>query len=260
MKATANFFTALKFLTIFPAPGKGPDGPGQLGRSIAFFPVIGLVIGIVLGGAAYLLRFILPPAVVSALLVTGLVIMTGAHHLDGLIDTCDGIVAGRTREQRLEIMSDTRVGAFGIAGACLVLLLKYSVFSSASGMAAMLIFPAVSRWALTGAILIFPSAKNSGAGYETKQGAGWGNFITASLITLIACFLFCGMIQGPLLMISVMAVVCIMGAILSDIYGGLTGDSYGAIIETGEVFALLLIIILNSFRYLIPGTGLIVLP
>jgi adenosylcobinamide-GDP ribazoletransferase len=255
-----KFFTALKFLSIFPGPGSGQDGPEQLGKSIAYFPVAGLVIGIVLAGAAYLLRLILPPSVVGALLVTGMVIMTGAHHLDGLIDTCDGMVAGRTKEQRLEIMSDTRVGAFGIAGACLVLLLKYSAFSSTSGMATLLIFPMVSRWALTGAILIFPSAKNSGAGYITKQGAGWGGFMIASLITLIACLICCGLVQGPLLMIGLIVLVCILGAILTGIYGGLTGDSYGAIVEIGEVLALLLIIILNYFRHLIPGTGLIVFP
>jgi adenosylcobinamide-GDP ribazoletransferase len=255
-----RYFTALKFLTIFPAPVKGPDGPDQLGRSIAFFPVVGLVLGIVLGGAAYLLRFILPMPVVGALLVAGLAIMTGAHHLDGLIDTCDGMVAGKTMEQRLEIMADTRVGAFGIAGACLVLLLKYSVFSSTSAMATLLLFPTVSRWALTGAILIFPSAKNIGAGYAVKQSADLAGFITASLITLIVSILFAGLVQGPLLMIGIMGLVCILGAILTNIYGGLTGDSYGAIVEIGEVLALLLIIVLNYYKYLMPGTGLITFP
>jgi adenosylcobinamide-GDP ribazoletransferase len=255
-----KFFTALKFLTIFPAPSKVQGSPEQLGRSIAYFPVVGLIIGIVLGGAAYLLRFILPTPVIGALMVTGLVIMTGAHHLDGLMDTCDGMVAGRTREQRLEIMSDTRVGAFGIAGACLVLLLKYSVFSSTSGMATLLLFTAVSRWALTGAILIFPSAKNSGSGYAVKQSSDLAGFITASLITLVACILLAGLVQGPLLMIGIMGLVCILGAILTSIYGGLTGDSYGAIVEIGEVMALLLIIVLNYFKYLMPGNALIVFP
>jgi len=255
-----SFFTALKFLTIFPAPGKGQDGPEQLGRAIGFFPLVGLVLGIVLGGAAYLLRMVLPMPVVSALLVTGLVIMTGAHHLDGLIDTCDGMVAGRTREQRLEIMSDTRVGAFGIAGACLVLLLKFSVFSSTTAMATLLLFPTVSRWALTGAILFFPSAKDSGAGFAVKQQANWAGFITASLIALIVSVLFAGLAQGPLLMIATLGLVCILGAILTGIYGGLTGDSYGAIVEIGEVLVLLLIIVLNYFKHLMPGAALITFP
>lgn len=255
-----KFFTALKFLTIFPAPANNQDGPEHLGKSLAFFPVIGLIIGIVLGGAAYLLRFILPPSVVSALLVTGLVIMTGAHHLDGLMDTCDGMAAGRTKEQRLGIMSDTRVGAFGITGACLILLIKYSVFSFTAGIATLLIFPIVSRWALTGAILIFPTAKNYGSGYATKQGADWSSFFIGGLITLVACILCCGLIQGPVLMIALFILVCILGAILTAIYGGLTGDSYGAIVEIGEALALLLIIILNYFRYLMPGAGLITFP
>jgi adenosylcobinamide-GDP ribazoletransferase len=255
-----GFFTALKFLTIFPGPARYDEGPEQLGRAIAFFPIIGLIIGIVLGGMTFILRTSFSTMVNAALLVTALVILTGAHHLDGLMDTCDGMVVGRTKIQRLEIMSDTRTGAFGIAGACLILLLKYAIFCTTTGMAAMLIFPAASRWAMSGTILIFPSARESGSGYAARQGANWGGFIIGSLIMLILCFLCLGLVQRILLMAGVIALVCALGAILTIIYGGLTGDSYGAIVEISEVLALLLIKLINSHWSAFPGNALIVFP
>lgn len=255
-----GFFTAIRFLTIFPAPYNGPEGPGDLGRAISFFPLVGLVIGIVLGGLAYLLRTVFPPVIVAALLVTALVILTGAHHLDGLMDTCDGMVIGRTRIQRLEIMSDMRVGAFGIAGACLILLLKYAAFCSTSGIASMLVFPTVSRWTMSGTMLIFPSAKDSGTGYAAKQGAGWPGFIAGGLITLIVCILCLGIIQGALLMAGLFALGVALAALLTAIYGGLTGDSYGAIIEITEILALLLTIIISRCWTAFPGGPLLVFP
>ncbi len=255
-----GFFTAIRFLTIFPAPYNGPEGPNDLGRAIAFFPLVGLVIGIVLGGLAYLLRSIFPTTIVAALLVTALVILTGAHHLDGLADTCDGMVAGRTRIQRLEIMSDTRVGTFGIAGVCLILLLKYAIFSATTGIAAMLVFPTVSRWTMSGDMLLFPSARDSGSGYSAKQGAGWPGFAAGGLITLVVCILCLGIVQGALLMAGLFALSVALGALLTAIYGGLTGDSYGAIIEITEALALLLTIIINYHWTAFPGGALIVFP
>lgn len=255
-----KFFTALKFLTIFPAPASHKDGPEQLGQALAYFPLTGLIIGIVLSGASYLFHFFLPVSVTAALLIVLLVIMTGAHHLDGLMDTCDGMVAGRTREQRLTIMSDTRVGTFGIAGACLAILLKYSVLTSNTGMALLLTFPTLSRWALTGAILIFPSARESGSGYATRQSARWSGFFIATLIALVVSVLCCGLLQGPLIMLGLAAMIYGLGSLLKVVYGGLTGDSYGALVETGDILAMLLFIIINYYRSLLPGPLLLVFP
>lgn len=255
-----GFFTALKFLTVFPVPSRYDGGTVQLGRSIAFFPVVGLVIGIVLSGLAFFLRTVFPQAVNAALLVATLAILTGAHHLDGLMDTCDGLTAGKTRAERLAIMSDTRVGAFGIAGACLILLLKFAALSGTAGIATMLVFPAASRWAMSGTILIFPSAREDGTGHAVKQGARWSGFIAGSVITLVICLLCLGPLEGLLLMAGLLALVCALGAMLTVIYGGLTGDCYGAIVEAGEVLALLLIFVISTHPYAFPGNALIIFP
>ena len=262
-----SFLAVLKFLTIIPAPGYLEHGLSrptrvavsadtpipvdnsllQVGRSIAFFPVVGLIIGIFLTLLYYVLHLILPAPVVSAVILAALAIITGAHHLDGLIDTCDGMVTGRTREERLAIMSDTRVGAFGLTGAGIILLLKYAAISSSFTPAMLIAFPVISRWALTAAILIFPPAKTSGAGYAVKSGADWRGYILATLVALAVSILLNGLVMGTTLLACVLALIYLAGLIFTRLYGGLSGDCYGALVEIGEVFALLLFIILSRF-------------
>ena len=262
-----SFFAVLKFLTIIPSPGYAETGLSrptrvavsddtpvaidnsllQVGRSIAFFPVVGLIIGIVLALLYYTLHLILPVEVVSAVILAALAIITGAHHLDGLMDTCDGMVAGKTKEERLAIMSDTRVGAFGITGAVIILLLKYAAISSSLTPAILITFPVVSRWALTAAILLFPPAKTSGAGCAVKSGAGWRGYIVATLVALAVSIMLNGLVMGTTLLACVLALIYLAGLIFTRLYGGLSGDCYGALVEIGEALTLLLFIILGRF-------------
>ncbi len=262
-----SFLAVLRFLTVIPAPGYAEHGLShptrvalsdgapipadnsliQVGRSIAYFPVVGLIIGIVLALLYYALHLILPSPVVSAVIIAALAIITGAHHLDGLMDTCDGMVAGRTRDERLAIMSDTRVGAFGITGAGIILLLKYAAISSSLTPAMLVAFPVISRWALTAAILLFPPAKSGGAGYAVKSGADWRGYILATLAAMAVSVLLNGLVMGTTLMACVLALVYLAGLIFKRLFGGLSGDCYGALVEIGEVAALLLFIILGRF-------------
>ncbi|MCX6007757.1 MAG: adenosylcobinamide-GDP ribazoletransferase [Chloroflexi bacterium] len=255
-----SFFTAVRFLTVFPVPPSKKDVPLMIGRSIPFFPVVGLLIGVILAGLYFVLRIVLPLPIVGAILVACLAVITGAHHLDGLIDTCDAMVAGKTTEQRLNIMSDTRVGAFGVTGICLLLLLKYASVISAVGLAPFVIFPVVSRWAVGGAILIFPSARNEGMGFAAKSSASWPGFIFATAIALLISIIVTGLIEGPVLMISLFALILCLGLCLSRLYGGLTGDCYGALIEIGEALALLLTIALATLIHHVPGYDLFKIP
>jgi adenosylcobinamide-GDP ribazoletransferase len=255
-----SFFAAVRFLTIFPAPSSKKDVPQMIGRSIPFFPVVGLLIGGILTGLYLVLHIIFPLPIVGAILVACLAIMTGAHHLDGLIDTCDAMVAGKTREQRLEIMSDTRVGAFGITGVCLLLLLKYAAMISIIGLATLIIFPVLSRWALGGVILIFPSARNEGMGFTARNSASWPGFISATAIALVISILFTGLIAGPALMISVFAMIWCLGFLLSRLFGGLTGDCYGTLVEIGEALAMLLTIAMMPLIHHVQGYDLFRIP
>lgn len=237
-----GFWAALQFLTIFPTPLRHKVEDNVLGQSLPYFPLVGLILGAILLGLQYGLNFISPPLVTNALVITALVILTGAHHLDGLIDTCDGVFAGKTVKQRLSKMADTRVGTFGIAGAILVLLLKYASLSAVPMLPALLLMPTLSRWGMVVAIFTFPYARASGMGLAFKQGATWQRLAIATAIALVASVALLAW-KGLVLLVAVCA--CAFGAAVYFNYRlrGLTGDTYGAINELTEVSVLLLLII-----------------
>lgn len=238
-----GFGTALKFLTILPAPHRGEIDAADLGKSLPYFPLVGLVLGAILLILHYTLSLILPSAVVNALIIVALVILSGAHHLDGLIDTSDGIIAGKSREERLAIMSDSKVGAFGIVAAFLLLLLKYVSLSAAPIVPALLLMPTLSRWVVVSAIFTFPYAKSSGMGLAFKQGATWQRLTVATIIALVVAIMIFEL--GGLVVVAALWLTTfgIAGYFRSRL-GGLTGDTYGAITELAEVLVLLIIILI----------------
>lgn len=230
-----SFWPALQFLTIIPTPGGRMDA-GKLADSLASFPLVGLLLGLILfvidRGFSWL-----PPAVVAGLVVLALAVLTGGHHLDGLADTCDGLVSGKTAEERLALMTRSGIGAFGAAGVCLVLLLKFAALSSIDGGTPVVLMPVLGRWVVVGVILIFPYARASGMGTPYKQGVRWHHLVIATVIALAAS-LVAYRLSGIVIMLVVWAIACGAAAVVKSKLGGLTGDSYGALIELSEVTAL----------------------
>jgi len=199
-------------------------------------------------GLYYGLSLILPPAVVTALLITALVILTGAHHVDGFIDTCDSVFTGKSKKERLAIMSDTRVGAFGIVGAILLLLLKYvSLLSVSLLLPALLLMPTFSRWTMVSMMFTFPYARRSGMGLPFKLGATWQRLAVATVIALVVAVVLLrwwGLVLTAVLWLIAFGIAGFFRSRL----GGLTGDNYGAINEISEVLVLLLIILIGRFQ------------
>ena len=239
-----GFWTALRFLTILPVPFRRETDDVALGKSLTYFPLVGLVLGAILLGLHYGLSVFLPSSVVTALVITALVILTGAHHLDGFMDTCDGLVTGKSTEEKLAIMSDSKVGAFGIAGTVLLILLKYVSLSAASVLPALLLMPALSRWAMVSAIFAFPYAKASGMGSVFKQGANWQRLTLSTVVTLLIAIVLLKWWALALFAALCLIIFIIAGYFRSRL-GGLTGDVYGAINEISEVLVLLLVIIIG---------------
>jgi adenosylcobinamide-GDP ribazoletransferase len=241
-----SFLAALQFLTSIPV--KRDFTPEQVGRATVYFPVVGLIIGLVLAGLNWLLLLILPAAVVNALLIVALVIITGALHLDGFADTCDGIAGHKTVEERWQVMRDSRTGALGVVGIVLLLLVKYVSLNSSppSLMTAVLIFlPVVSRWAMVYAIFTYRYARPSGLGTVFKQATRWPRFTAATVITIVisaALFPFFS-ITGFLLIPGVWIITAAFSSYLKYKFAGLTGDTYGAINEVAEVMTLVFTII-----------------
>ncbi len=244
-----KFLAAWQFLTSIPLPRPREASPGEMGRSAVYFPVVGLIIGGILVALYWLISFILPVAVVNALLIVLLVAVTGALHLDGFVDTCDGLAVQPTVEDRWRVMHDSRVGAFGIIGVVLLLLVKYVSLSNVPGslmIATLLFLPVVSRWAMVYAVFAYPYARPSGLGKVLKQGLGWRGFTMATVITLAVALAMFPLwhFTGLVVMPGVWITAVVMAVIFKRKFAGLTGDNYGAINEIAEVVVLILVILL----------------
>ena len=243
-----GFWTAWQFLTVFPAPGGRGLSESGIGCSIGYFPLVGLILGMVLLGLDQVLGLFLPPLLVSALLVVSLILLTGALHLDGLMDTCDGFALRSSAAERLRVMADSRVGGFGVVGACCLILLKViSLITMPVGLraVALLLMPTLSRWSAAYAITAFPSAKKEGLGQMFKKGASW---LKMGMATVIAAALAAAFLSyaGVAMVAVVWVTSFLLARTLSLRLGGLTGDTYGAIIELSEVVSLILIIIIGK--------------
>ena len=230
-------------------PLKRELSPEQLGHATTYFPVVGLIIGIILAVLNWLLGFILPSAVVNALLIVALVILTGALHLDGFADTCDGIAGHKSVEERWHMMRDSHTGAFGVVGVVLLLLIKYISLNNIPPemMTAVLIFmPVVSRWTMVYAIFAYPYARPEGLGTVYKTATRWPQFTTATIFAFaIAAALYpLFLLSGFLLIIGVWLITTGFAFYLKNKFAGLTGDTYGAINEVAEVVMLVFAIII----------------
>ena len=233
-----GFWLALGFLTTLPARPV-PYVPGGLGRSAAWFPVIGLLIGalLLLMQAAAALIF---GRGVAAVLVVGLwAVLTGGLHLDGLADCCDGMLVSAPRERRLEIMRDPRVGSFAVTGLVLVLLLKAAaVFwlpGGFGGSLALLLAPTWARWWILLAARR-PPARIDGLGSSfaaalTPRLLGYALVLPLVLLGVGAWFDWRSLAAVAFSGLACLGVLQLAKARI----GGITGDVLGAVVELTEV-------------------------
>jgi len=245
----STFLTALQFLTIISIPWRRKAREVQIGNSIGYFPVVGLIIGLILASLSWLFGLALPPGIVNAMLLVVLVILTGALHLDGLADTCDGLAGHKTVEDRWQIMRDSRVGGFGVIGVVLILLVKYVSLNSIPGtlmIASLVLMPVAGRWAMAYSLFAYPYARPSGLGKAFKKGARWPGFIVATIITIAIAVVSMQLI-GLVILSIVLIITTVLTAYFKKTFAGLTGDNYGAINEIVEVSVL---IVTNLFVYL----------
>ena len=242
-----RFWIAWQFLTVIPSPPRfRAYGAEDLGRSTSFFPVVGLFLGLVLFGLDYLLGLFLPSIVVNILLIIALVILTGALHLDGFIDTCDGLVVRSSVSDKLEIMTDSRVGVFGVVGGCCLILVKFAALVALpEGLraSALILMPVLSRWGMVYAIYAFSPAKQEGLGWVAKQRTYWKGIAVATIFALVIALVLLSW-WGAALLAALCLILFVLARYLSSRFGGLTGDSYGAINEFAEVTVLILAFII----------------
>ncbi|MBU5638626.1 adenosylcobinamide-GDP ribazoletransferase [Geomonas sp. Red69] len=240
------FIIAFQFLTIVPLPVSVRCEEKDLGRSMALFPLVGLAIGALLAGTDFLLAPLLPRSVADLVLVTLLSVVTGALHLDGLSDVCDGLAARGSRERFLEIMKDSRVGAVGAVGLVLGLLLKYQALLAlpdAYKREALLFFPMAARFAQVQMTVGSQRARKDGLGHAFVGGGG-----TLQLVLAGACTVA---VAGVLLHLAGLVALLLLFFLTLGIkgwahrrLGGVTGDVIGFASEMNEIFCLLFLLAL----------------
>src|ERR1700752_1298565 len=235
-----SIIAAFQFLTISPTLIKRMFTSQEMGRAVGWFPLVGVALGASLFGVNYSAQLILPTTVSAALTLFAWVIFTRAFHLDGFMDTCDGLFGGRAPERRQEIMKDSRMSAFGVAGGILVLLTEYAALQPPINLfPALMLSTTLGRWASPLVIYAFPYVRADGLGIEMKGNVGIKEIILATLITAITIWLVYGW-MGFLLMLGAAIVGFLIAFYAMRLLSGLTGDIYGTVTTLVEMLVLVL--------------------
>lgn len=246
MATVVALIAALGFLTALPVPDRwqGDVSPERLARAVGYFPLVGALLGLLLVGVDWALAPVLPLSVRSALAVAVTIALTRGLHLDGLIDSCDGLFGGFTPERRLTIMRDSAIGAFGVLGAVMALLIRYASLGALHErwrLAGLLLAPVAGRWAIAYALLAYPYARDAGLGLAFKAALRPRDLALASLIaTAIG-----GAVWWPwgiALLAPVWLCAWLCARFITRRIPGLSGDSYGAVNEVVEVTLLLALV------------------
>ena len=250
-RESAYFYTALQFYTRIPIPSSVLFTDENLAHSSRYFPLIGILVGVLSALSFYLFTLAFHPLLALILSLFVSVLLTGALHEDGLADVCDGFGGGNTKDKILEIMRDSRIGTYGFIGLLLAITLKISALNEF----ALLDIPfmiicghAISRFA---AISFLYTHDYSSTGQKTKSESITKKINATDLcigavfgILPLLCFL------NPWIFLAIIPVYLsrlLLGSLFVKWIGGFTGDCLGATQQITEVVFYLSAIIILRF-------------
>jgi len=228
---------ALAFLTRIPI-NHGPQI--SLRRSAVLFPLIGAFIGLIGGLVFYLSSAILPPLVSASISILVTVAITGAFHLDGLADICDGLIGGWNREERLKILKDSRHGTYGVAAISLQLILQVCLLSALSprdGLFTLIVLHTLSRVVPIFLMLIPATSGHDGMGASVSREIGAREPLVGSLITVLLIAPIMGL-NFLLLSVILFLTLSIFALWVIRKIGGMVGDAFGAGEQISETMIL----------------------
>lgn len=237
------FFVALQFFTRLPIPRWVGFSPDWLPAATKYFPMVGILVGVVTAASFTIFNAIWPQPVAVLLSIAIGIYLTGALHEDGFADTCDGLGGGYTKERMLAIMKDSRIGAYGTIGIVMLLAVKclaLAYLPSQAVIMALLIAHPISRLAATTLIWRLQYVRPEGRAKPFAQRMSTREF---SFAAVLACL--------PLIMIGLLKLlswhaiaialfaVAVATAWLAYIFvrrlDGYTGDCLGAVQQASEV-------------------------
>lgn len=235
------FWIALQFLSSLPISLPGMPKPQELGRSLLFYPLVGVLFGVLLIALNALLNSA-PVMLHAALLLSAWVLLSGGLHLDGLADSADAWLGGfGDRERTLNIMKDPRSGPIAVVTLILLLLLKFTALLAlidSHNTVALLLAPVIGRSAMLGLFLSTPYVRAGGLGQALADHLPRSAGRRVLLVCAVGCVLVAGL-HGLYALAAAAACFFWLRHLMLRRLGGTTGDTAGALLELLEVAVLL---------------------
>jgi adenosylcobinamide-GDP ribazoletransferase len=233
----------LAFCSRLPLERPTPPASDAIAKAAWAFPVAGFAVGLV-GATVYVLahRLGLPPWPAAALSVGATLVVTGCLHEDGLADTADGFGGGKTREQKLEIMRDSRTGAYGVCALALSLLLRVGALASFADthfvVWALIASHTAARATIPVLMWLLPPARSDGLSFQAGRPPVETVAAGAAIAFLVLLFcLYPG--RGFVASIVLIVAVALMAWLSTRQIEGQTGDVLGALEQVSEILVLL---------------------
>jgi adenosylcobinamide-GDP ribazoletransferase len=241
-----NFLRALSFLTILPVGQIRLSEEKELARSMAFFPLVGLVIGLLLTTGYYLFSLFLPKSITLWLILGLLALLTRGLHLDGFADTLDGLASGGSKERILEVMRDSRIGAFGVISLIFLIGGKYLALhqiSNASVPYSLIVMAVMGRQSMVLVCCRSSYARpNGGLAKPFTENLGYRETVWSSVTAFGIALLVMG-VKGILLFFGISLFSLAYRFFFIKKLGGVTGDVLGGANEFAELLCLILLVI-----------------
>ena len=244
-----NFLQALSFLTMLPGGHPSLSEGKELARSMAFFPLVGLIIGFILALGYYLFSFLFSGALVLWLTIGLLALLTRGLHLDGFADTMDGLGSGGTKEKILEVMRDSRIGSFGVISLILLIGAKYFALDQILNPpipCSLILMAVMGRNAMVLVCYRSPYARSEGGlAKPFTENLGYRE-MALSLVSAFGIALLLMGLKGILVFLGICLFSLGYRLFFIKRLGGVTGDILGGANELSELLCLILLIILEE--------------
>lgn len=246
------FFTALMFYTRIPCPAWVGHDPEYINKSTRYFPFIGWIVGLFAGAVLVLSLMVFPVTVAVVLSMISSILLTGAFHEDGFADVCDGFGGGWTDDNILDIMKDSRVGAFGMIGMVLLLLLKWTLTVELTTMwvdswivllLIIIVAHSLSRCMASLMIFILPYVQKADKSKvkPVSKSMSAPALIIGSITGLLPLIFLSYLLESWILLITLLPTLLMLfylAGYFKKWIGGYTGDCLGATQQVTEIIIL----------------------